>query len=309
MMPQRVAAAAYIAYIPAAAETDTSPFLGVRRHSIACTVTHTAPAQRQHPHTCHLSDSSCQHPRLIPQREYSGQYLRCFKHPVYTRITRCNPAPEHQHLPAFSQCSMPALEHEPSAQSYCLVSHTLQATHLPPKQVRHRFWPQRVLIQHRPRCQNQRLRHQHPRCSLRHSDCLHPSMMLKRKAAAECLRRCKHPICPRNRCATISAPPAHRYSIAHTVIRPQYQHPHCSLRHSGCLYPSRCFSAKLLLVASDVLNTPPVPITGAQPFLAERVYRYSIARAVNRSQRHTRSCLSDGVCQHPSTMAQRKAAV
>ena len=173
--------------------------------------------------------------------------------------------------------------------------------------MRHHFWPQ-VRWYSIAHAVNQRLRRQHPHSSLRHSDCLHLSMMLKRKAAAECLRRCKHPICPRNRCAAISAPPAH-HSIAHTVIRPQYQHPHCSLRHSGCLYPSRCFSAKLLLVAFDALNTPPVPKTGAQPFLAERVYRYSIARAVNWSQRHTRSCLSDGVCQHPSTMAQRKAAV
>jgi len=89
--------------------------------------------------------------------------------------------------------------------------------------------------------------------------CIH-SMVLKRQAAAGCLRCFKRPICPRNRCATISAHNVRRYSIAHAVIqRQRHQHPRCSLRHSVCLHPQHNAAAQSCCFASPKLHAPHLP--------------------------------------------------
>jgi len=133
---------------------------------------------------------------------------------------------------------LPASDHDDTPASSCLAPHTLQAPQLAPKQMRWIFCAGRpsISIAH---AVNQRPQHQHSRCSLRHSVCRHPSIMPLRKAVALRLRSFMHPICPRNWCATISAPSAHRYSIAQAVIqRPRHQHSRSSLRHSVCQHPS-----------------------------------------------------------------------
>ena len=242
-----------------------------------------------------------------------------------------------RHLPNRSRCDSAlhtsicqhSLQHSicqhlgtnPQRKSLCLVSHTLQTPLLPPGGVRHHFWPQ-VRWYSIAHAVNQRLRRQHSRSSLRHSDCLHLSMMvyrqapapsfcltstppdpeigassflaatsagatsptlsmsrhqhhgalcdtviacihsmvLKRQAAAGCLRCFKRPICPRNRCATISAHNVRRYSIAHAVIqRQRHQHPRCSLRHSVCLHPQHNAAAQSCCFASPKLHAPHLP--------------------------------------------------
>jgi len=113
-------------------------------------------------------------------------------------------------------------------------------------------------------------------------------MMLKRKAGAESRRRCKHPVCPRNRCAAISAPPAHRYSIAHTVIqRPQHQHPNCSLRHSVCLHPpSMVLPCRAAAAFLRCFKHPSCPQYRCTAIFGRNMCRDSIARAANQSQRN-----------------------
>jgi DNA-binding cell septation regulator SpoVG len=124
----------------------------------------------------------------------------------------------------------------------------------------------------------QRLRHQHPRCSLRHSNGLHPSMMPQRKAAAGCLRCFKHPSCPRNRCATISALIVRRYSIAHAVIqRLRHQHPRCSLRHSNGLHPSMMPQRKAAAECRRCFKHPSCPQNRCATNYGRIVRRYSIA--------------------------------
>jgi hypothetical protein len=163
----------------------------------------------------------------------------------------CAPRPSIQHrssgnsaaaAPAPTQLSatqhLPASKHDAATQSCCLVPQMLHASNIPPGQMRHHSG-HNVRRYSIAQAAIQRPRHQHPRSSLRHSICLHLIMMPKCKAAAECLRCFMDPICPRNRCATIFAPPAHRYSIAQAAIqRPRHQHPRSSLRHSICLHPS-----------------------------------------------------------------------
>ena len=162
-----------------------------------------------------------------------------------------------------------------------------------------------------PQAAIQRPRHQHPSCSLRHGICLHPSMMPQRKAAAEYLRCFMHPICPRNRCATISGRNVRRCSIPQAVIqRPRHQHPRSSLRHSNGLHPSTMIRR---LAAAEYLRCsmhPSCPRNTCATVSERNVCRYSIAHAViqRQQQLHPRSCLNDSVCQHPSMLPLRKPA-
>ena len=129
---------------------------------------------------------------------------------------------------------LPASKHDAAVQSCCRASPMLRTPQLPPKQIRHHFWALRVSIKRRSSGNSAAAAPAFTQ-PLRHSNGPHPSMMPQRKAAAYCLRCFMHPICPRNRCATIFAPPAHRYSIAQAAtLRPQHQHPRCSLRRSIC---------------------------------------------------------------------------
>jgi hypothetical protein len=64
-----------------------------------------------------------------------------------------------------------------------------------------------------PKAVIQRPRHQQPRSSLRHSICLHPSMMIHRQAPTGYSRCFMLHVCPRSRCSTISWRNVRRYSI------------------------------------------------------------------------------------------------
>ena len=126
----------------------------------------------------------------------------------------------------------------------------------------------------------QRQQQLHPRCSLRHSICLHPSMIPQRKAAAGYLRSVMHPSCPRYRCATISGRNMRRCSIAHAMIqRPRHQHSRCSLRHSICLHPSMIPQRKAAAECLRSVMHPSCPRNRCTTVSGHNVCRYSIAHA------------------------------
>ena len=66
----------------------------------------------------------------------------------------------------------------------------------------------------------------HPRCSLRHSICLH---LIDHDAAVQSCCGVSPMLHPQNMCATISARSAHRYSAHAAIQRPQHKYPRSSL--------------------------------------------------------------------------------
>ena len=135
---------------------------------------------------------------------------------------------------------LPAAKHDAAVQSCCRASPMLRKPQLPltQTQIRHHFWAQRASIQ--PRSSgNSAAAAPAPTLLSVTQHLPASSTMIHRQVPAKCPIRCKRPMYPRNRCATISGRNVRRYSLAQAVIqRPRHQHSRCSLRHSNGLHPS-----------------------------------------------------------------------
>ena len=92
----------------------------------------------------------------------------------------------------------------------------------------HHFWARHAPIQHRSRG---KLATAAPTTKLLSATQHLPasSMVVDCQAPAKCPIRCKDPLCPRNRCTTISGRDMRRYSIAHSVIQRPRHSTHAAL--------------------------------------------------------------------------------
>ena len=147
--------------------------------------------------------------------------------------------PRHQHPSCslrHSICLHPSIiDASPSS---CSVSPVLHTSLLPLKHMRQHFWAQRASIQH-PSSGNSAAAAPTP--TLLSATKQWPASKHDAASPSCCLvfPKLRAPHRPRNRCATISAPTAHRYSIPQAAIqRPRHQRSRCSLRQSNGLHPS-----------------------------------------------------------------------
>ena len=169
----------------------------MRRYSIA----HGVIQRPQHQHSrSSLRHSNGQHPSMMPQHKAAAECPRCFMHPLCPRyrcatisgrsVRRYSIAqaviqrPQHQHPHCSLQhsiCRRLIVVPQCKAAAECLRSfmHPIcrrnRCAAISGRNMRRYSIAQAVI---------QRPRHQHPHCSLRHSICLHPSMMPQCKAAA-----------------------------------------------------------------------------------------------------------------------------